>query len=117
MTFDDGIITIYTVTNGAENGDLPEKNLTKNCEFYFHEETLGISRYYEALKSNQLIERVVDVPDEGVVSINDIATIDTDPIDSNQYIIRMVQRTLDEEGLKILRLSLERNGEEYEIIE
>lgn len=117
MTFDDGILKIYSVTNGAENGDLPEEVLTFKNEFYFHEETVGISRYYEALKSNQLIERVVDIPDEGVVSINDIATIDTDPDGDNQYIIRMVQRSLDEEGLKILRISLERNGEEYEINE
>lgn len=116
MTFDDGILTIYSVTNLEENGEMPEKGLTKIGESFFHEETLGISRFYEALRSEQLIERVVDIHDDTIISINDICTIDTDPDDANQYVVRMVQRAFDEEGLKILRISLERNGDDYEII-
>lgn len=116
MTFDDGILTIYSVTNRNYNGEMPEKGLMKKAESFFYEETLGISRFYEALKAEQLIERVVVIHDDTIISINDICTIDTDPDDANQYIVRMVQRALDEEGLKILRISLERNGDDYEII-
>lgn len=116
MTFDDGILTIFEVTNLNKNGEIPRKGLSKKAESFFHEETLGVSRFYEALRSEQLIERVVDIHDDTFISINDICTIDTDPKGKNQYIVRMVQRAFDEEGLKILRISLERNGDEYEII-
>ena len=42
MTFDDGILTIYAVSNLEENGDMPEKGLTKKGESFFHEDTLGL---------------------------------------------------------------------------
>ena len=116
MTFDDGILTMYEVTNIEENGEMPEKGLVKKAESFFREETLGITRFYEALRSEQQIERVVVIHDDTIVSINDICTIDTDPEDANQYAVRMVQKATDEEGLKILRISLERNGDNYEII-
>lgn len=111
MTFDDGIVKIYNVTNDAQPGEMPVKGLTLAESFYFHEESLGITRYYEALKAGQLIERVISIPWPAVININQIAIFE----DNMQYQVRMVQQDTDDFGLKILRLSLERNGEEYEI--
>lgn len=111
MTFDDGIVKIYDVKNEARPGDLPVKGLSLAEPFYFHEESLGITRYYEALKAGQLIERVISIPWPAQVNINQVAVFE----DGTQYQVRMVQQDTDGFGLKILRLSLERNGEDYEI--
>lgn len=113
MTFDDGIVKIYSVTNGSEPGEVPAKVLASPVLFYFHEESLGITRYFEAIKAGQLIERVISVPWPADININQIAVFE----DGSQFKIRMVQQEKDEEGLKIVKLSLERNGEEYEITE
>ena len=72
---------------------------------------MGITRYYEAIRANQLIEKLIAVPHEFDASVNQMAVLE----DGSQYQIRMVQTGTDESSLKILRLSLERNGEEYEI--
>ena len=47
------------------------------------------------------------------ININQIAVFE----EGSQFKIQMVQQEKDEEGLKIVKLSLERNGEEYEIDE
>lgn len=112
MTFDDGIVTIYDVANAAAPGDLPVDKLQNPMQYHFSEETLGVTRYYEAIKANQLIERVIAIY-PGPVTINQVAVFE----DGSQYTIQMVQRELDDFGLKILKLSLERNGQNYEIAE
>lgn len=111
MTFDDGIVRIYNVANNAQPGDMPQKGLALAESFYFHEDSLGITRYYEALKAGQLIERVISIPWPAQVNINQVAVFE----DGTQYQVRMVQQDADGFGLKILRLSLERNGEDYEV--
>mgnify|MGYP001623233990 CR=1 FL=1 len=108
MTFDDGLVEICTVVNLNNPGDIPKKGLRRGEEFYFHEESVGITRYYEAIRANQMIERVIAVY-RAPINVNQIAVFE----DGSQYIIRMVQQTVDENGIKISRLSLERNGEEY----
>lgn len=111
MTFDDGVVTICEVVNDAEPGEIPVKRLKRLQELSFHEESVGITRYYEAIRANQLIEKLIAVPHEFDASVNQMAVLE----DGSQYQIRMVQTGTDESLLKILRLSLERNGEEYEI--
>lgn len=111
MTYDDGIVAIYDVVNMAQAGDVPVRKLSLAGRLYFTEETVGVTRYYEAIKAEQLIEKVIGVQPEMAININQIAILE----DGNQYAIRMVQRADDDNGLKYLRLSLERNGEEYEI--
>lgn len=111
MTFDDGIVKIYNVENDAQPGEMPVKGLALEESFHFFEESLGITRYYEALKAGQLIERVISIPWPASVNTNQVAIFE----DGAQYQVRMVQQGADDFGLKILRLSLERNGEDYEI--
>lgn len=112
MTFDSGVVKIYNVVNLSGNGDEPEKGLRIFTIHAYHEQTVGIQRYYEAIRSDQLIEKVIAIYDLNEdININQIAELE----DGGQYIIRMVQKSEDEDGIRILRLSLERNGEEYEI--
>lgn len=113
MTFDDGLIKIYDVTNSAQPGEFPIKLLENPESYYFHEESIGITRYYEALKAGQVIERVISIPSPATVSINQIVVFE----EGDQYQIRMVQPERDDLGLKVIKLSLERNGDNYEINE
>ena len=111
MTFDDGIVSICKVENLKSPGEIPKKGIKSIEEFHFSEESLGITRYYEAIKAGQSIDRVIAIY-RYPVSTNQVAVFE----DGSQYIIRMVQPGVDEDGIKITKLSLERNGEDYEII-
>lgn len=111
QTFDDGILTIYSTINAAEPGMKPTINLVEKSRYYYEYETLGINRYYTALQAQQEIEAVVCVPGWGDISATDICALEN----GDQYNIKMRQPTLDDEGLRITKLSLERVNQEYAI--
>lgn len=111
MTFDDGILKIYTVTNRAEPGERPVKKLELKDQYYYGFYELGITRFYEAKRADQLIESVVNVPGWNDIRVTDLCELD----DSSLFKVQMVQKTLDEDGLQIMRLSLERVTEGYEM--
>ncbi len=111
MTFDDGIIKIYTVGNIAEPGAKPVKGLVFSESFYFGYDTLGINRYYTALQAHQQIEAVVNIPGFNQIPVEAVAEID-----DKQFTVQMVQQMTDEDGLRITRLSLERLGENYAVV-
>lgn len=104
MTFDDGILTIYHVANEAAPGCKPVENLEEKAKYYFRYFSLGITRYYKALKADQQIACVVCVPGWNDIRVTDICELE----DSSRYRIRMVQTELDEDGLRIMKLTLER---------
>ena len=68
MTFDDGILTIYSVENIGETGMNPVVGLVQKERFYYGFDTLGITRYYTALEAQQQIECVVNVPGWGNIA-------------------------------------------------
>lgn len=111
MTFDDGILTIYTVTNTAQPGQMPVEGLEEKEKYYYGFDTLGINRYYTALQAQQQIEAVVNVPGWGDIAATDICALDN----GDQFRIVMRQATLDDNGLRITKLSLERINEKYAI--
>ncbi|HCD43855.1 MAG TPA: hypothetical protein DEQ64_09005 [Lachnoclostridium sp.] len=111
MTFDDGILTIYSVENMAKSGKKPVYGLVEKSKHYFGYQTLGVTRYYEAKKADSIIESVVRIPDWNNILATDICILENDV----QYRLSMVQPTMDENNLRITILSLERNGEQYAI--
>lgn len=111
MTFDDGILTIYAVTNTAQPGQMPVEGLEKKEKYYYGFDTLGINRYYTALQAQQQIEAVVNVPGWGDIAATDVCALDN----GDQFRIVMRQPTLDDNGLRIMKLSLERINEKYAI--
>ncbi len=111
MTFDDGVLEIYQTINASEKGDKPNISLRKKDAFYFGYDTVGITRYYTAMQAGQKISAVVNIPDWPDISSLDICVLE----DEEQYRIVMKQKTKDENGLKITKLSLERLNEEYNI--
>lgn len=111
MTYDDGILTVYKKVNIAENGNKPVTALNFKMALYFGFDVLGFNRYYTALQANQRIECVVNVPMWEDIEADDIVVME----DEKQHTIGMVQRLVDENGLKYTKLSLERLGESYGI--
>ncbi len=111
MTFDDGILIIYSVENIAEPGMMPVEGLVEKEKYYYGFDTLGINRYYTAMQAKQLIESVVNIPGWGEIKATDICALDN----GDQFRIAMRQPTFDENGLRITKLSLERIGDQYDI--
>lgn len=112
MTFDSGIASVYKATNTAENGKKPKKGLVLIGQYYFGFQTLGVNRYYTALQAHQQLEAVIAVPGWEPVPVEAVVILES----GLQYTVRMAQHALDENGLQITRLSLERNGESYDVI-
>lgn len=114
MTFDDGEIRIYKITNGAASGKKPNPVLSgRPQEHCFSYGELGVTRYYTALKADQIIEDMISIPDWWWFDVNAHVAVKED---GSQFRIRMAQRTTDEEGLQITRLTLERIGDEYAVV-
>lgn len=111
-TFDDGLIRIYDVKNLSEPGEISRKGLVYFESFSFGEETLGITRFYEAMRADQKIERVVRIYRDDRINTNQVAVME----DDTQYQIQMVQSAKDDDGIDIKKLSLERISDPYEII-
>lgn len=110
-TFDDGILTIYSVENIAEPGSMPVTGLVEKAKYYFGYETVGINRFYTALQANRQIESVVHIPGWNDIGATDVCVLEN----GNQYIMPQIQPTLDDDNLRITRLSLERVSQEYVI--
>lgn len=118
MTFDDGIVGVYELTEVKVPGKMPVDTLTLIDQFYFGYDVLGINRYYTALQAKQQIESVISIPGWNPIKANRHIAVIADPDGSldaecDQFRIVMVQPTHDEYGLRITKLTLERIGEKY----
>lgn len=111
MTFDDGILAIYNVANAAAPGCKPVEHLELKEKYYYGYESLGLTRYYKALEADQHISCVVHIPGWNDVKVTDICELE----DGNRYMIRMCQPDHDENGLRVMKLSLERMDQNYEV--
>lgn len=111
MTYDDGILSICRVTNSAEPGNKPMIRLEEKEKYYYGYEELGVTRYYQAKNANQQIECVVRIQGWEDVKVTDICILD----DGTQYEISMVQPTHDENSLRMMKLTLERVKQSYEV--
>lgn len=113
MTFDDGILTVYNVKNIAQPGDRPVKELEKKGQYYFGYGQIGVTRYYNAMQASQEVSAIVNIPGWNDVKNTDVVVL-TESSDL-QYQVGFVQPELDENGLRIMRLTLERIGQKYEV--
>ena len=92
QTFNDGVCSIYSVSNAAPPGGMPTEALTKKAgPLRYEERKVGITRFYEAKRSEERIDRVIRVPRCGEVSALDVCV----PLDGRQYRIRQAQLVLD----------------------
>ncbi|GFI71515.1 hypothetical protein IMSAG250_00720 [Clostridiales bacterium] len=113
ITYDDGIAKVYSTQNIALPGEMPESKLVFKTRFCFSYYELGITRFYYAMKNGQNISAVIESYFDTSVAVNDVVVLE----DGAQYIVRMVQPTINENGLRIMRISLERIEQNYEFAE
>lgn len=92
QAYNDGIVTIYTETDGAGSGRLPVPSLEKIVSLAYQERKLGIRRYYDA-KQNQIhVERVIRIQ-RPPISITSQNTAQTE--DGKNYRIDLIQIVAD----------------------
>jgi hypothetical protein len=109
--FDDGQVDIYSITNTAFAGDLPKEGLTYGSSYWYEERTIGITRFYAALKTDVKLEMVIRIWRDKSIDTSLICKID-----EVQYRIVQVQHLENEDGLEVTDISLEKQGETYDII-
>jgi len=110
---DSGTCRIYTVTDAAENGEMPAPTLHEygDYEWSFEDRMISYSRQYAAMGADQQIDRIIRIW-RTPVRIGDVVVIE-----SEQYRIDNVQPTLDDDSLQVVDLTLRRLEENYDIAE
>ena len=113
MLLADGVLRLYKLTNSAEAGDMPKEKLvrTSDMDFFYSNRTVGFSRQYAAMGVDQRIDRLVRIWDTPV-EIGQYAVLDG----GDQYRIDNVQMIVDDEGLKVVDLTLRRLEENYDVL-
>lgn len=110
MLFDDGILKIYSLENIAQPGEKPKQKLKYKSSHYFGFETVGINRYYVAKQANVQVSDIIHVWLDRTIRVTDICILE----DGLQYKCAQVQH-VEEDGLRITKITLERLGESYEL--
>lgn len=110
QSFNDGLISVYSVQDVSEPGYKPVEKLFLKIRLRYSEERLGIQRYYSGQQNQVQIERVVRVPKSGTISSQDVAITE----DGHQYRIDMVQK-VDNVWPPSLDLTLARIDQDYEV--
>ena len=110
---DSGTCRIYTVTDAAENGEMPNPTLHEygDYEWAFEDRMISYSRQYAAMGVDQQIDRIIRIW-RTPVRIGDVVVIGDE-----QYRIDNVQPTLDDDSLQVTDLTLRRLEENYDIAE
>lgn len=91
QSYNDGLVTVYSVTNTAQPGYQPKPALTKKVTLRYEEQRMGIQRFYSGKQNQVELERVIRTPRLNCVSNQDVAVTE----DGRQYRIDMVQSVSD----------------------
>lgn len=87
QTFNDGLVTVYRLTDEAKPGYMPKLKPVKVALLRYEERRLGLTRYYSAKQNNVQVERVVRVPKGAPIAAQDIAVTE----DGQEYAVGLVQ--------------------------
>lgn len=110
QTYNDGILTVYAVTDDAAPGYQPTERLSEKGRLRYEEQRLGLNRLYLARQAQVEISRVVRTMRRPEVSPQDLAITE----DGTQYRIDTVQVVKDV-WPPSMDLSLVRITENYEV--
>lgn len=88
QTFNDGIVTVYAVTDTAKPGYKPTPGLKKRIKLCYEERRVGIQRFFSGQQNQIKVERVLRCPATGQVSTQDIAITEA----GQQYRIDLIQK-------------------------
>ena len=110
QTFNDGVVSIYSVSNIAELGNMAKDGLTLIESLRFHERTVGLNRFYVAKQSGNKVVKVIRCP---WVEVDD-STIIVAILSDKQYQVIQIQ-TPEDVFPKSIDLTLERLATDYVI--
>ena len=111
--YNDGVASIYSVTNIAAPGNKSKDGLEiKAVDLRYSEEVVGITRFYNAKQAKITIHKLLRLPRRDIVSPLDVII----PIDDVQYTIVQIQYPQDVFP-ESMDLSLERIDSKYDINE
>ena len=116
---DDGLVTLCTLENTAENGDMPKEMLVSTQTLMFESRNIGVTRFYAAQGANQQIDMLIRVwrvnAKVGMYAV--LADYEGQENEAgDQYQIDAVQQTLNANGLKVTDLTLRRVDRLYEVL-
>ena len=109
QSFNGGMVKIYQLGNISEAGDMPKEGLTLKHTLRYHERTVGINRYYIALKNSLKVAAVIRCPRTELTG-NLVAILNS----SQQYNVIQIQYLEDSEP-KVMDLTLEKVGTDYDV--
>lgn len=107
-TFNDGVCTVYKLTNTAQPGLRPHMSPTLYRKLNFGYKTIGVKRNYEALQAQVKLDELISVLLDRKISTQDVVVIE-----GVQYEIRQVQHKKDTNPETSL-LSLVKLEEDYD---
>ena len=113
MLLADGVLKIYRLTDTSESGSMPKEALvrTSDMDFFYSNRTVGYTRQYAAMGADQRIDRLVRIWDTPV-EIGQYVVLDN----TDQYRIDNVQLIVDDEGLRVVDLTLRKLEENYDVL-
>lgn len=111
MTLDDGVVQIYQLKNTAAKGNKPKYQLIEICRDYFGIKTAGSTRFFAAQKANTRIDMLIRTNRLETIGTAGLYAI----IFGEQYRVVQNQLVVNEDGLKMSDLSLERLEELYDV--
>lgn len=110
QSFNDGIVTVYSVSDTAKPGYKPVKETAFKVALRYEEQRLGIQRFYSGSQNQVKIERVIRCPAAGNVSTQDLAVTE----DGKQYEIHLVQTVKDVYPPSV-DITLAKTDQKYEV--
>lgn len=88
QSYNDGMLTVYTVSNEAAPGRQPVRRLAELVKLPYETRRVGIQRYYAAAQNQTKVQRVLRVPHSGK-PVTNLCLADTE--DGSRYRIDLVQ--------------------------
>lgn len=92
QTFNDGLCAVYAVTNDAQPGNMPHRQLTlRTGPLRFSKRTVGMSRFWQGKQAGATIDMLIRVQRVPGISTHDIAVLH----DGTQFSIEQIQEPED----------------------
>ena len=91
QSYRDGVVRIYTVTDGAAPGYQPRPVLTLLETLFYQERRVGLQRYYAGRQAQVEVERIIRTQIRPAVNPQCVAVTE----DGVQYGIELVQQVQD----------------------
>lgn len=110
QSYRDGVVRIYSVTDGAAPGYQPQPVLTLLETLFYQERRVGLQRYYAGRQAQMEVERVIRTQIRPAVNPQCVAVTE----DGVQYGIELVQQVQDVYPPS-MDLTLVRIDQKYEV--